>query len=150
MLPSTYPGKFLRSWTSWWWQSLCRNVQGQGGQAVEVYLLNCGNKITFSSTADSWVICSSLKDVHKLVELKPGQSSVFISRKPRMCCKELFGATWKFRNGWASETIIFLSQNLNSHPCLFGLALEGRKNLGNFGVFLTYLVLIRELLPFCC
>lgn len=59
-------GKFLYSWTSWWRQSFCGNVQGQGRQAVEVYLLNCGNKITFSSTADSWVICACLKDVHKL------------------------------------------------------------------------------------
>lgn len=97
-------GKFLCSWTSWWWESVRGNVQGQGGQAVEVHLLNCGNKITISSTADSWVICSSLKDVNNLVKSWSHVKVVFFSFQ-ECVVKNL-------------PSIVFLSQILHSHPWL--------------------------------
>lgn len=54
-----------------------------------------------------------------------------------MCCKELFGATWKFRNGWASEAIIFLCQILNSYPLPFWTGLGGEEKSWEFWDFVN-------------
>lgn len=60
-----YTGKFPYSGAPRGWQSLCRDVQRQGGQAVEVHIFDCGDQIAFPSAANAGVLRPSLKDIQE-------------------------------------------------------------------------------------